>query len=778
MNDRIILIFAFVFVSTFAWSQTFTISGTVRDEKNRVVEMATVVVKDSANRVITGCTGDSLGAFNLQVSPKAVTVSISCIGYQTFRYRIEKNRHPVVINAVLESDSNQLSEVVIKSKKPLIRREIDRIVLDAEKLNAVSTHFLDVLKHTPGVIVQDDDITMLNKGSIVFLMNGREMNMDIKTLVTYLGSLSTDNLRQIEVMTTPPAKYSAEGNAGVINFVTNKNRNNFVGASVSNKVSVKERMYDGVSTSLQYKHNKLETYLNAGLGFGTMQFNNGREIIYPTERWNTTDKRLKSNNYDLVTAGADYQLTRKSLIGAILSYTNIRPYVDYQSETSINSPAAGKQISFFQTIKHSDIDYGRYNTNLHYSLTDICRKGSTLNINVDYINHNAKDNVSLKSTHDETLNYLNSQSTEITIYQLKADMGLPLGKTMLEYGLAYTHSATDNLTNYKHDNSGHDLNDHFKYNEQVYATYVDVRRTLSQYLEAKIGLRAEYGNLEGNSLKLKTRTVKKQFDLFPTAYLNYSWADNNSISWSVKSRIHRPNYVDINPFMIYLDAHTVQKGKPNLQPEKSYGTELGYNYRGFSVYASATWRNHVISSYTSIDADTKLTTITTDNVMKSQLYSLDLSYYFDKIPWFDTSLEGSVYIKCSSPSEGYRLDKVRNWSTFWYMNNNIYFNENKTFMANVWGQFQGKERDVVGRSPESFRMDMGLKYLLFDKKLSIGLEYMNIISTSPKSVIETASAKYTYSIKPYKVLNITVSYRFGSKLNIQQKKFGINDSRL
>lgn len=130
---------------------------------------------------------------------------------------------------------------------------------------------MDVLKHTPGILVQDNDISMLNKGKIIFLLNGREMNMDMKGLVAYLTAQSSDNLKQIEVMTIPPAKYSAEGSAGVINFVTKKQRNNFIGGNAANKLSVRKSVYDDASISLQYKQNKVEAYMNAGVGFGTMQ---------------------------------------------------------------------------------------------------------------------------------------------------------------------------------------------------------------------------------------------------------------------------------------------------------------------------------------------------------------------------------------------------------------------------------------------------------------------------------------------------------------------------
>ena len=112
------------------------------------------------------------------------------------------------------------------------------------------------------------------------------------------------------------------------------------------------------------------------------------------------------------------------------------------------------------------------------------------------------------------------------------------------------------------------------------------------------------------------------------------------------------------------------------------------------------------------------------------------------------------------------------------INNNIYFNSTKTLVANLWGQFQTKEKDVVGESPSRYRIDFGLKYLLCNKKLSIGIEYQNMLASHEKSIIKSNGITYIYDYKPYRVLNISISYQFGKKLNVHPKKIGINTNRL
>jgi outer membrane receptor protein involved in Fe transport len=775
---RLILFLIFSIFTQATYAQDIKLSGTITDRQGTAINNATIIVKDSVGSIMTTEHSDSTGYFVIKVIPnKSFTFNVSSLSYTEYSHKFQGGNKDIAINVMLDSVVNNLDEVVITTKAPLMHRKIDRIVFNAERLNAVASNFMDILKRTPGIIVEDDDISMVNKGKVLFLLNGRELKMDMKGLISFLSSQPSDNLKQIEVMTTPPAKYSAEGNAGIINFVTKKILNNYFSSYLSNRLSIKEHLYDGISYSMQYKRNKVEAYVTVGKGLGNMQTDNKTFVYYPLETWTTTNRRLKSNNYALVTAGMDYELTENSTLGAIVTYNDMHPDADNKATTTISSTAENSS-KYFDTFTDFNSKYHRTNANLHYSANHLIRKGGSVNIDVDYLNYTIHDKVDLQTTHDESLSYLNRPSTAIRIYQGKADFELPVGNTTLSFGGVYSQSKTDNQTNYEYITNDDDLNDHFVYREQIIAGYADIGYKPTDKLETKLGLRGEYGKLDGNSIKLTKRTRKYQFDLFPTAYLNYSWNDSHSLSLSVSSRINRPSYVDINPFTTYKDSHTIQSGNPKLLPEKSYTAEIGYTIGDLSLSASSMWKKNVIAEYTSIDATREITTIKTDNVMKKQMYSFDLSYYFDKIKWFDCSIDGSVYTIISKPTANYNLEKINNTAVFLYMDNNFYFNKQKTLVANLWGQYQSKEKDVAGESSSRYRIDFGLKYLLFNKKLSIGIEYQNMLASHTKSSIKSNGAIYTYNYNPYRVLNLTVSYQFGKKLNVHPKNFGISSNRL
>lgn len=643
---RIVVVLMCCLAAPGAAAQVDAVFGKVTDGQDNGKDMATIALLDSGNNVIAVCTSDSAGCFSVATTPLPTSLLVSCIGYKPCKWMIDKARQQVFVNIRLEADTTLLAGVVVTSGKPIVRREIDRLTLDAERLSPTARNFLDILKHAPGVIVHEDAISMLNKGKLVFLMDGRELKIDMKTLMMYLGSLNSDNLKAIELMTAPPSKYSSEGDAGVINFVTKKMKSDYWGGSFANCISIKERVYDEASFNLQYKHGKFESYVSVGAGLGTVQTDKSSRVVYPAETWLSDIRKLKSNDYVIVTAGIDYALSGHSSLGAMLSYNNMQPSSDQISVTSIFANGGDGGKGHYETFTDFDCNYNRYNANLRYSRHDIGRGGS-LEVNADFLDYHISDKVNLHTTHDEPLGFLRRNSPDITIWQLKADMEFTFGKALFSYGAACSKSNTDNRTDYEHMTNGCKLDDHFRYGESIFAAYADLRGKLNDKTEAKVGIRCEYGVLDGKSIKMSQQSVKHQFDLFPTLYIKYRCNDDNTLSLSVTSRINRPNYVDLNPFTTYVDAHTIQTGNPNLQPMKSYMAELGFTHKAFSISASAKRITSVMSPYTDIDEVGKMSRHTVDNVMDKSVYNLNLSYYFDCLKWLDFFVDGSVYMVSS-----------------------------------------------------------------------------------------------------------------------------------
>ncbi|MCO6024652.1 TonB-dependent receptor family protein [Prevotella cerevisiae] len=779
MKERLstgILLFIFALN---AIAQSVKVVGKVSNAKGIPVEFATISLKDDFGKFVCGCMTDSLGLFKLTTGEQKFVLHISCIGYRDYQRTVNLSHTDSIVNVdvILEDSTKSLGEVTVKGKKPLIKREIDKIVFDAERLNAVSQTFLDVLKYTPGVIVTDDGVSMVGKGNVIFLVNSRELKMDDKEILIYLNSLSSSELKSIEVMTTPPAKYTAEGNAGIINVVTRTRTNDYLGGTLSDQVSIKKYLYNDASANLQYKKGKVQAFLDLGLGNGKTDYKDNERVAYDSESWNTDAKRTKSNDYISSTSGVDLALGKNTSIGAIASFFSLSPDAYRDAKTQVFSKDSGQLVKDFVTITKNKRNSKRYSANLHFEQNNI-GKGGNLKIDFDDLKYRLNDHDNLQTLNDEDLSYVDHPHYSIDIYSAKADAELPFSKGLFSYGMAYTHTKNDSHTEYEKQNFTENLNDHFIYKENVFAVYTDATYDFSKRLKSKFGVRGEYSHIKGLSKVTDSKNTYCHFDVFPTAYISYSWSDENVLSWSATGRINRPDYSDINPFVLYIDAHTIFKGNAGLLPEKSYSTEVNYNYKNFTVSGSFLFRNHIIGELTEFDNAQRRTTITMDNIMKTQMYELFLSYYFDQFPWMDNYFEGDLYTLSSSPLKNSDMGKTHQVSVFLYMNHNIYLNKAKTLIVHLSGNFNSRQKDSESEQRSRFRMDMGGKYLFFHKSLALDFKFENFLSSHIKSIIVSNGTRKTTDSEPYRAFVLSLSYNFGEKIQRKHRSENIDTDRL
>lgn len=766
---RSVLLFLVVFNISSLSAQELEIKGRVSDSKRIPVEFATIILRDARGHYLKGAVTDSSGIFMMEIPRQFCVLHLSHIGYHEYSRKLDlfNSWNSDTLNIVLADSVNALAEVGVEGKKPLIKREIDRIVLDAGRLNTAASNFLDVLRTVPGVIVSDDQINMIGKGKIIFLMNDREIRMDGVELISYLRSLSSENLSSVEMMTTPPAKYIAEGNAGIINFVTKK-RQDYFGGTLSEEFSMKKRGYNRNSASLQYNKGKIGAYADLSWGMGNMFFRNREYVDYSDEHWNTDRSRVKSNDFFSGTGGLDYALGKNMSVGMIASYFYLRPNVHETGTTDVEN-SQGQPVENYTTELYAHRLSRRYNTNLHFDRRNIGHDG-TMKVDVDYLKYKVNDRQNLNTMGDENFYYTEYPSRNIDIYSAKVDFEFPFSKGKTTFGTSYSYTNTDSRAEYEQLSLSRNLNDHFVYKEDVAGIYADADYRFSKCFEGKLGLRGEYGYTNGQSFVTNTKETANRFDLFPTAYLSYSWSEDNVLSLSASGRIMRPEYSDMDPFVYYIDAHHMTTGNPSLQPEKSYNLDLGYSYKNLSFTGSYMLHNWVIGEVTVINQNARMTNETVDNMMRTRMLSFDVSYYFDRLSWFDCNFDGEIYHYFSKSYGQTYTDKTHQNSVFLYLDNNIYFNRSKTFMCNFWLQYNSKQNDVEGEQVGWFRMDLGLKYKLLKKKLSLGVDIMNLACTPMKSKVVDEDNVKREDPYIYRIFKFSLAYNFGKRTDNKGEK--------
>ncbi|HWB27812.1 MAG TPA: TonB-dependent receptor [Chitinophagaceae bacterium] len=661
-------------LSTFC-VKAFAQAGTEKSVKGQVsaqkaVDAATVLllnVKDSS--IVTSAVTNNNGAFDMPVKKDGrFMVSVQAIGYNMYYSEpFELNAaNPVyaVKPVVLSAQAKQLGNVVVTTKKPFIELKIDKTVVnvDASPTN-VGLSALDVLEKSPGVTVdKDGNVSLRGKQGVMILIDGRPSYLSGTDLANYLKNLSSSNLDQIEIMTQPPAKYDASGNAGIINIKTKKTK--IVGLNGSVTIGGGEGHYPKANESfnINYRTGKVNLFGNYGYnyykGLQTLDLvrnfrDQSTQDIESIYRQNTDMTRI--NQTHSFKAGVDYYVSKKTTMGIV-----INGYASPSTNSSYNTTdifgADGVMQSQTLAPSTSDGKWGNIGGNLNFSHT-FDSTGTELTADFDYTRyHSTSDQMFYNYFYDPKGNKIQPDETLrgqlpaiINIYSAKADYSHPLkGNAKLEAGVKSSYVKTDNNAQYNNlinDNWVVDSGrtNHFVYTENINAAYVNVNKQFSKKWSAQAGLRLENTIAKGNQLTTGETFTRNYTQLFPTTYIGYTLNDKNQFSISYGRRIERPDYEDLNPFYQFLDKYTYEVGNPYLKPQFSHNFELTHSFRSMlNTTLSYSTTNDIIQEVLEQVDSTHTSFVKRSNIASQRSFGLSVNAGVPVTKWWRTNIYAQV----------------------------------------------------------------------------------------------------------------------------------------
>jgi hypothetical protein len=535
----------------------------------------------------------------------AYSLKISMVGYTTSRINnitIKGTNGLVEVPKVtLRSSSNMLKEVSVVGQKSLIEQKTDRTVVNVDALiSNTGTNALELLEKTPGVTVdQNGSISLKGKSGVMVLIDDRPTYLSGADLAAYLKSLPSGTISQVELITNPPAKYDAGGNAGVINIKTKKSKINGMNGSVSTTVGKGAYWRNNESINLNYRINKFNFFTNA-----SFNMQDSWRRLELERRYFEADGSLNSvfsstslfypeGMTPTLKLGADFYSSDKTTFGIVLngSYNKREESRPVNSELFDGNGATDSLINARNgeenVFKNRSINL---NFNHQYDST-----GKSISIDLDYVKYNSAADQSFVNNIFYADNTLKSSETlgadlpsVINIYSAKSDYNLPLkGKAKIAAGIKTSYVSTDNAANYYNyinnvPSVDYDKTNRFRYKENINSAYLNFNKDF-QRLSIQTGLRMENtigkGHQLGNALKADSSFRKNYTSLFPTAYLSYKLdtAGKSLLNLSYGRRIGRPYYQDLNPFVFLLDKFSYFSGNPLLRPEFSNNFELAFS---------------------------------------------------------------------------------------------------------------------------------------------------------------------------------------------------------
>jgi len=775
------------------------ISGSIIDDAKKPLDGATVILliaKDSS--VVNTQLAKADGSFAFQnLEDNTYLLKVTYIGYKNYRSDnvVVSQQKPVNLPAfVLSSTGKTLNEVAVTAQKSYIQQKIDRTVINVGALiSNTGANALEVLEKTPGVQVDaDGNITFKGKSGVMVMIDDKPTYLSAANLATYLKSLPSSALDQIELMDNPPAKYDAAGNAGVINIKTKKNANRGLHAVVSADYGLGHYYRTDESINLNYRVNKVNLFANLSYNenrnFRRLEIDrdyfdaNGN----PTSSLKDISYFRPTNHNTNVKAGMDFYASPNTTWGVVYTGDIYRGNDNSPVYTLLYGNNGGLD-STINTLNTSKNRFSSNGINLNYT-HKFDSTGRQFTFDLDYIHDASGGNqmfVNNTFLPDGTLTNSNALRDDlpsaINIYSVKADYSHPLkGKAKLEAGIKSSYVNTDNAANYFNvinnaDSIDYNNTNRFLYKENINAAYVNFNKNFGRF-SIQTGLRLEntngYGHQLGNAERADSSFTNHYVNLFPTAYFSYNLdtAGHNVLVLSYGRRIGRPNYGSLNPFTFFVDEYTYFSGNPFLKSQFTDNYKLAYSFRSLFTIAVAY----------NVTADVQGETIhrsgdvfisTQGNIGHQKTLDLSVNTNFQPAKWWSVNLYAEVY---RNTYQGAFYTGYLNQSQVTFSGNGSnQFTISKTWSAELSGFY-----DSGGTYGQFVTLPKGMLNAAIQKKIlnnkgSIKLNVRDILHTfSPSGTITNiAGANATFhNYLDTRVATLAFNYSFGKTTNTPQKR--------
>lgn len=649
MNNRIIIIFTVLLFTAFAKAQT--IKGKVISENNEPLPYVNVLLYDSTENLTKAVITQDNGNFTIEVNTNGnYILKVSYLGYKTAEVPVVVATQNLQLPAIkLEPSAESLDEVTIVAEKPIIRVEPDKTVFNvANTVGSAGLNGLEVLRKAPGVRLDNNNSVIVEgKTGVLIYIDGRQSFLQGDDLTAFLQSLQADTIESIEVITQPSSKYDAAGNAGIINIILKREKGLGTRGSISSTVTVGDfaRTNNSVSlTSRLKKWNVYGTYSNyIGRSTGFLKlFRTQGDKIFDAQ----TDSEYDgfSNN---IRAGADYYVSKKSTLGAVVTLNLNDSESRSNSRTPIIDRATGITDSILRAPNSSETNTYNMNANINYRYKDTL--GTVFSADVDYGRYsrerfNNQPNFYVTPDGEVLNSIITNQETpiDIDIYAAKVDYEQKLGSGTFETGLKASQVLTDNTFNFFDVVDGTNIlnlnrSNRFEYDEKIYAAYAKYNFGTDKW-KFQAGLRVESTDSEGDLTtenEMTEQSVERNYtDIFPSAGITYQAGNNNSFAWTYSRRIQRPNYQTLNPFEYQLDELSFSRGNPFLRPQYTDNFKFSHTYKyTLTTSFSYSYVSDFFARVTEAVGENR-NFLSTRNVADQEVYNLSVSYPFKANDWW------------------------------------------------------------------------------------------------------------------------------------------------
>ncbi|TCJ14548.1 TonB-dependent receptor [Flaviaesturariibacter flavus] len=797
---RTLLVFLLSLSASITFAQNKTIRGTVSDAgTKRPLEYATLSLfrNPDSLKVIDGTTSDSLGHFQLQViNPGDYLLLVEAIGYERRREPVSirpEGPKELALSCSLKPRSGELQNVVIASRSSLIDNRIDKLVFNAEKdLTSQSGSATDVLKKVPQVGVDaDGNVSLAGNSGIRFLIDGKPSSAFGSNVADVLAALPASQIKSIEVITNPGARYDAQGMGGIINIILRKS--NVRGMNGTVNISGGTRMENG-SLNLNFRSGSFG--LNAFASGNTRPRVNTPYRLARSSRDGAGSQLLLQDGdgslgrKGLQTGlGFDWTLPSRSALSGNVSFNKFASESTgqfHQEQSTYNRSGAlvtnsGSDTRNRSSFSFQDVDaslqftkkYAREDEELEIEASTSLGKRSAASSSAEYNGGGGAQKAGTAGNNPGNEN--ESQVQANFTYPLKEHTLLSVGG---KAGFTGIHSSS--LVSVFRTASAEYLPDaglstELRFRQQVYAAYSELSFPVGNYFDVKAGARYERTERQAAfSATQKPGSLAGYNTLVPSLFLMRKTGEGQQVRLSYARRIERPDYRDLNPFINTSDPKNISAGNPMLVPEVGNRVELSYS-RDFAklgtMAATLFFRtnNHDIQPYVAVFDEYRVGDTVYHNVSVSTRENIGTERNIGMNLFLETKSLAGVSLR-SNLFLFYRhirntIDAAYSPESFNYrVNLNASWQMAPSWTSELFGNFNSARNEVQGRYPSFTTYTFAVRKQLWNKKGSLALTATNPFARYTAQTTALAGTSFTSTSTrfiPIRSFGLNFTWKFG-----------------
>ncbi len=807
-----------LFLTTLSFAQQaekkqITVKGTIFEEgTNYPLEYATVSFINPQGKTVTGGITDTEGKYAIEVPEGKYTVQFEFISYKTKQLANQNlTKNTTLPNVSLALDAASLDEVVIRAETTEVQVRLDKKIYNIGKdLTSGGATVSDALSNVPSVTVDvDGAIALRGNENVKILINGKPSAIAGFGSTDALRQLPAEAIERVEVITSPSARYDAEGTAGILNIILKKEKTLGLNGSLSTSIGVP--LNSNASGNINLRTDKFNIFNTTGVYYrnspGNAYFNNnyfsrtvldslGNPIVIDPQ----FDQVIENRRYDRINKGfntnlgMEYFLTDKSSVTASVFYQNR----DGDDNTTNNTANYNNNVLEDQStrLENEIEDDTNYQFSLNY-VNNFNEDGHKLTADLQY-DRSKETERSLITEQRSPPNFeilpaekiINKENQKE--YLAQVDYVLPIGENA-QFEAGYRGDFEETVTDYtlleetgttgsfiRNDS----LSNVFTYNENVHAFYSQYGNKFGKF-SFLLGLRLENTQLKG---KVAAENVSENapFDLnfdknytglFPTVNLTYEIKENENITLGYNRRINRPRNWFINPFPSRSSEANVFQGNPDLDPAYASAFDLGYlkRWKKLTLTASVYYQNETdaferVQEETGDVTSNGIPIIRTlpINLSTNERYGFEAGLLYNPTKWLNLNGSFNYFL---FKTEGFYNDVdygAENTSYFGRFSSKVKLPAKIEWQTNAF--YRGPSNNSQTESDGILSVDMAMSKDIIDDNATLALSVSDLFNTRKRNSLTTTDTFTSESEFQWRQRQVTLTftYRFNQKKQRQR----------